>query len=269
MTFLKVACRPCCATDSRTVFTWSGRARALPSSDSLASRDLHHLGARGDERELGADEHATRPRRRAPGRRAGSARRTCSSERSASSVATLLAEPLLEREQLPDLLGPVGGAARSSSMMPTRLPTSPAHHPSGRRSSTISARSRRTQARSGALNSPLGRFTISLGRPARPPASGTPCARGRRSWRCPDGERRLGHLDVHERDAHLGRCRHARPVGVGEVEAGQEQLQIGHAHAVDRVVDRPWNGRCRRARRRAGRSTAQIGVEHSRSSAGS
>jgi hypothetical protein len=37
MAFLYVASAPCCATESTTFRTWSGRARALPSSDSRAS----------------------------------------------------------------------------------------------------------------------------------------------------------------------------------------------------------------------------------------
>ena len=37
ITFLKVACGPCWAIVSRTFLTWSGRARTLPSSESLAS----------------------------------------------------------------------------------------------------------------------------------------------------------------------------------------------------------------------------------------
>jgi hypothetical protein len=32
-----VASSPCCDTDCTTFLTWSGRARALPSSDSLLS----------------------------------------------------------------------------------------------------------------------------------------------------------------------------------------------------------------------------------------
>ena len=32
-----MAARPCCDTDCMTFLTWSGRARALPSSDSLLS----------------------------------------------------------------------------------------------------------------------------------------------------------------------------------------------------------------------------------------
>ncbi len=37
MTFLYVAIGPCWATESTSFFTWSGRARALPSSESRAS----------------------------------------------------------------------------------------------------------------------------------------------------------------------------------------------------------------------------------------
>ena len=37
MAFLYVGIRPCCETESRTLRTWSGRARAMPTSDILAS----------------------------------------------------------------------------------------------------------------------------------------------------------------------------------------------------------------------------------------
>ena len=36
-TFLYVAASPCCCTWSRTFFTWSGLARAMPTIDLLAS----------------------------------------------------------------------------------------------------------------------------------------------------------------------------------------------------------------------------------------
>src|SRR5690242_4424272 len=52
----------------------------------------------------------------------------------------------------------------------------------------------------------------------------------------PDGERSAGDDGVDERDAYLDRGRHARPVGIGQVEPGQEQTRISQAHPVDFVV---------------------------------
>ena len=45
-----------------TFLTWSGRARALPISDSLLSLIFIISVPVGDERELRADQHAARPR---------------------------------------------------------------------------------------------------------------------------------------------------------------------------------------------------------------
>ena len=42
-------------------------------------------------------------------------------------------------------------------------------------------------------------------------------------------------IGVHEGNAYLGRCGHAGPVRVGEVEAGEEHPGVGQAHAVDPV----------------------------------
>ena len=102
-----------------------------------------------------------------------------------------------------------------------------------------SCRSLRTHARRGALKEAFGRCTISCGQPVlRGPFEGDLALPTRDLVTAPNGERRAGHDGVDERDAHFDGSRHARPVGVRQVESRQEQARIGQAHPVDFIVQR-------------------------------
>ena len=84
----------------------------------------------------------------------------------------------------------------------------------------MSLRSWPIQARRGAENEAFGLYTISFGSQLERGlleshlAGPSPDLLPR-----PQGERGLEHCRVHERHPDLGRGGHARPVGVGEVEA--------------------------------------------------
>ena len=70
-------------------------------------------------------------------------------------------------------------------------------------------------------------------------ASTRPCRSDLRSSRVPGKRERGPHdLDVDERDAHLRRGRHARSVGVREVEPGQEEPRVRETHAVHVIGQR-------------------------------
>src|SRR4029453_6745503 len=144
-----------------------GPGPGLADQRQLALADLHYLGAGGDERELGTDQDAARPRGRHRDLQQRQlarlvvlrdllhqSRPCCRYQTSRVSSCQIS----LDRSAAP---------RRSSSIMVRTICLSSipdvTRVPPATRSSTMSDRSRRIQARSGALNSPLGRYTISLG----------------------------------------------------------------------------------------------------------
>src|SRR5258708_11269062 len=50
-------------------------------------------------------------------------------------------------------------------------------------------------------------------------------------------EGRLRHDRINERNAHLNGGRHAGPVGISQVQAGQEEPGVCQAHPVDLVTE--------------------------------
>ena len=88
-----------------------GPGARLADQRELALVDLHHLGAGGDERELRADQHTTRPRGGHRDLEHGQLTGPVVLGDLLHAVAALLPVPDLEGQQLPDLLGPIGGAA--------------------------------------------------------------------------------------------------------------------------------------------------------------
>ena len=237
----------------------------LADHGQLGLGQLHHLRAGGDEREPGLHQHAARPARRrghvedaelpglvvlryllhrflcSDGRAGGCGRGSASARRRpceralrchSSSVSSC--HSCLERSSRPAWSSAIRLARASRRIIPD-----PASSPRTSTSWMTSRRSLRTQARSGALNEALGRCTISCGSQL---SAACLSATLPRRWRilaaAVEGERRRGHHRVHERGADLDRGGHAGPVGVGQVEAGQEHPGVGQAHPVDLVRQR-------------------------------
>ena len=102
-------------------------------------------------------------------------------------------------------------------------------------SSMTSRRSPVTQARSGAEKEALGRFMISSGSHARAASLRATLPVLLLTLRSPAKESGSEDDRVDERHPDLGRCGHARPVGVRQVKARQEKPCVGQAHTVDVV----------------------------------
>src|SRR4029450_10206841 len=206
-----------------TFFTWSGRARALPTSDSLLSV-IFIISVPVEIRENWV--RTSTP----PGRQAGTG--TSSRTRAPDlefraicfmSLGPLLAIPALEGQELPDLLGAVGGtAAVVVDHAADHLLVDQASGNKGSAGHQIldhvgqvapdPGPQRRAEEPFGAVDDLLRQPR--LGRLLEDrlalPADDLGAAR--------DGEGGRGYLPVHVRHAHLGGGGHAGPVRVGQVE---------------------------------------------------